>query len=79
MGEHPLQQSLGRGLLPLAGFQQLHLQDQRQFLADELADHPLVVYSVTSSPSTVTVRVWHWGQHRFRLEKNSWPSTAAAR
>ena len=43
IGEHPLEQPLGGGLFPLAGPEQLDVQDQRQILADQMADHPLVI------------------------------------
>ena len=42
-GEDPFEQPLGGGLFPLAGPEQLDVQDQRQVLADQLADRRLVI------------------------------------
>src|SRR4029078_2483361 len=43
-GEGPLEQSQGGGLFPLAGPEQLDVQNQRQVLADQLADRrPVIV------------------------------------
>ncbi len=43
MGEHAFEQPLGGGLFTLAGPEQLDVQDQGKVLADQVADHPLVI------------------------------------
>ena len=43
VGEHALEQPLGGGLFSLAGLEQLDIQDQGEALADQVADHPLVI------------------------------------
>ena len=43
MGEDALKEPLGGGRFSLAGPEQLDVQDQGQALADQVADHPLVI------------------------------------
>src|SRR3974377_2478977 len=43
IGEDALEQSLSSGLFSLTGPEQLHIQNQRDALTDQVADHPLVI------------------------------------
>jgi len=61
LSEHPLEQPLGGSLFALAWADQLDVQDQRQILPDQMADHSLVIvfphrFSLDRQGATLAVR-----------------------